>query len=183
MIMTSRAWRLRQWTRRLGWRGFAGLLFLGVAAAIYWGAIAPARTQIRTLQHDALSVRTFSRTAAEAAKSAPGYEAWLDQFYRLLPAKASAPDWLRIIFSAARAQALGLEQGEYKITVDRNGRLLAYEIGLPVRGSYVQVRKFVADVLDQIPAIALDEIVIKRETVNESRIDASIRFTLFLNAF
>jgi hypothetical protein len=38
-------------------------------------------------------------------------------------------------------------------------------------------------VLDQVPAIALDEIVIKREAISANRIDASIRFTLFLNGF
>ena len=123
------------------------------------------------------------RMRTDAAKSsAPGYEAWLEQFYRLLPAKASAPDWLRIIL-LRRAHSHSAWSREIKITIDKNGRLLAYEIGLPVRGTYTQVRKFIADVLEQIPAIALDEIVIKREAINVNRIDASIRFTLFLNAF
>jgi Tfp pilus assembly protein PilO len=110
-----------------------------------------------------------------------GEEAWLQHFYRLLPAKASAPDWLKIVFSAADSHAVGLERGDYKMNVDRNGRLLAYEIGLPVRGSYVQIRQFIAEVLDRIPAVALDEFIVKRETIGDPRIDASIRFTLFLD--
>jgi Tfp pilus assembly protein PilO len=182
--MAALLWHLKLWQRRLGWQGLLGLALAIAAGAIYWAAIEPAKARTRELEQEALSVRAFSRVNADAAKAAnPSYETWLENFYRLLPAKASAPDWLRIIFSAARNQSLGLEQGEYKVSVDKNGRLLAYEIGLPVHGTYMQVRKFVADVLEQIPAIALDEIVIKRETINANRIDASIRFTLFLNAF
>jgi Tfp pilus assembly protein PilO len=182
--MAGLRWHIRQWLTLLGWPGLLGIALVAAAGAMYVGAIGPAKARTRELQQEAISIRTFSRANADVAKtSAIGYEAWLEQFYRLLPAKSSAPDWLRIIFAAAQSQSLGLEQGEYKITIDKNGRLLAYEIGLPVRGSYVQVRKFVGDVLDRIPAIALDEIVIKREAINANRIDASIRFTLFLNAF
>jgi Tfp pilus assembly protein PilO len=182
--MAGLRWHVRQWLGLLGWQGLVGIALAAAAVAIYFAAIDPAKARTRELQQEAVSIRAFSRASADAAKaSAPGYEAWLEQFYRLLPAKASAPDWLRIIFAAARSQSLGLEQGEYKITIDKNGRLLAYEIGLPVRGTYVQVRKFIADVLEKIPAIALDEIVIKREAINANQIDASIRFTLFLNAF
>lgn len=181
--MIAVRWHLRRWLVLLRWQGLSGLALIAAAAAVYFAAIEPSKAQIRRLQNEALSVRAFSRSSADAANAvAPSHEAWLGQFYGLLPVQASAPDWLRVMFSAARAQSLGLEQGEYKLTLDKNGRLLTYEIGLPVRGSYLQVRKFVADVLEKIPAIALDEITIKREAIGDSRIDVSIRFTLFLNA-
>jgi Tfp pilus assembly protein PilO len=181
--MNKLRWQLRQWAGAAGWQGLAGLVLVAAAAALYLSAILPGTVQIKELQKEALSIREFSRSNANAAgTAAPSPETWLLQFYQLLPAKVSAPDWLRIIFAAARAQALSLEQGEYKMKVDKNSRLLTYEIALPVRGSYVQIRKFIADVLEQIPAVALDEIIIKREAIGNARIDASIRFTLFLNA-
>jgi len=181
--MMALRWQLRRWARMLRWQGLAGLVLAAAAVALYFAGIDPGKSQINRLQQEALSVREFSRSDPDAASMTPRtYEAWLQNFYRLLPAKTSAPDWLRIIFAAARAQSLSLEQGEYKMKFDKNSRLLAYEIGLPVRGNYVQVRKFLADVLEQIPAIALDEIIIKREAIGDPRIEASIRFTLFLGA-
>ena len=181
--MIALRWQLRQWAGIVRWQGFAGLLLAAAAAALYFAGVNPGMTQISELQQEALSVRAFSRSNPDAATLPPRtYETWLQHFYGLLPARASAPDLLRVMFAAARAQSLSLEQGEYKMKVDKNGRLLTYEIGLPVRGSYVQIRKFVADVLEQIPAIALDEIIIKREAIGDARLDASIRFTLFLNA-
>jgi Tfp pilus assembly protein PilO len=176
-------WRLSQSARLLGWQGIIGLVLFAAAGAFYLGAIHPAQAQLRVLQQEVASMRTLSRSNTAAVRAVvPDRERSLQQFYGQLPERASAPDLLRIIFAAARAQSLGLQQGEYKLTLDRHGRLLSYEIGLPVRGRYVQVRKFVADVLDKIPAIALDEITIKREAIGDSSIDASIRFTLFLNA-
>jgi Tfp pilus assembly protein PilO len=181
--MIALRWRWRQWARMLGWQGIGGLVLTAAAGAFYVAAIGPSQAQLRVSQEEVVSIRVLSRSSAGAAKAAvPERERWLEQFYGQLPARANAPDLLRIIFAAARAQSLGLQKGEYKLTLDRNGRLLSYEIGLPVRGRYVQVRKFVGDVLDKIPAIALDEITIKREAIGDSQIDASIRFTLFLNA-
>lgn len=176
-------WHLRHWAGALGWQGIAGLCLIIAALALYFGGIERDRARIAQLQQEAQSIRAFSRNKADTSRTAPGYDAWLDRFYQLLPAKASAPDWLRIIFSAARGQSLGLDQGAYKVTMDKNGRLLAYEIGLPVHGTYTQIRAFVGDVLEKIPAIALDEIILKRESISDPRVDASIRFTLFLNAF
>ena len=174
-------WRLRQWARTLQWQGLLGIALALGAVALYASAIDAAKARIGELRQEALSVRDFARRNPGAAGAASGEDAWLQQFYGLLPAKTSAADWLRIVFAAAQTCSVDLERGDYKMNVDKNGRLLAYEIGLPVRGSYVQIRQFIAEVLDRIPAIALDEFVVKRETIGDPRIDASIRFTLFLN--
>ncbi len=175
-------WHLGRYARVLGWQGLIGLGLAGAAATLYVVGVSPATARLTQLQQEALSVRDFARTAGGDSNVArPAQDIWLEKFYRLLPVKSSAPDWLRIIFSAARAQSLGLEQGDYRLKIEKNGRLAAYEIGLPVRGTYVQMRRFIAEVLDGIPAVALDEFVIKRETIGDPAIEASIRFTLFLN--
>ena len=181
--MIALRWQLRRWAAILRWQGLAGLVLAAAAAALYFAGIDPGKAQISRLREEALSVRQFARTQPDAAAMTPRTnEAWLQKFYALLPARTSAPDWLRIVFSAARAQSLILERAEYRMKLGKSGRLVTYEIGLPVRGSYVQIRNFIADVLERIPAVALDEIILKRDAIGDARIDASIRFTLFLNA-
>ena len=181
--MSTLRWYGRLWVTRLGWPGCIGLAAALAGLALYYGAIQPTKSKTHALEQEAFALRALARANSSFSKGPAGYEAWLEEFYRSLPAKTSAPESLKVIFSAARTQALGLEQGDYKIKVDKNGRLLAYEIGLPVGGTYTQVRKFVAQVLEQIPAIALDEVIIKREGINAARVEASIHFTLFMNAF
>lgn len=180
--MIALRWHLRRCVIALRWQGLIGLGLAGAAATLYLTGIGPGIARLTQLQQETLSVRDFARAAGNAANvTQPVQETWLEHFYRLLPAKSSAPEWLRVIFSAARAQSLSLEQGDYRLKIEKSGRLAAYEIGLPVRGTYVQMRRFIAEVLDQIPAAALDEIVIKRETIGDPAIEASIRFTLFMN--
>jgi Tfp pilus assembly protein PilO len=180
--MMALHWHIRRGVRLLRWQGVIGLGCGIAAVALYFLAIEPGKVQIRKMESETLSIRTLAQSRADASVAfVPDREAWLEQFYGLLPAQATAPESLRMIFSAAHSQSLALEQGQYKLTTDKTGRLVTYEIVLPLRGSYVQVQKFLGDVLQRIPAIALDEITLKREAIGDPRIDASLRFTLFLS--
>ncbi len=58
--------------------------------------------------------------------------------------------------------------------------LARYQIVYPVQGSYGQVRGFVNDVLDSVPAAALEEMTLKRKNVADSVLEARVRFTIFL---
>ena len=178
--MIALRWRLRHWAHLLGWQGIAGIALAAAAAGTYFGGVVPARGEISRLEQEVRSLRAARAQPADATGT--GDERWLSHFYSLLPARDTAPDSLRVIFSAARAHGLTLDQGEYKTHVEKEARLVAYAIGLPVRGSYVQVRRFIGDVLARIPSLALDEVAMKRESIGDPRVEASIRFTLFLNA-
>lgn len=175
-------WHLTRCIRALRWQGLAGLGLTGAAAVLYLTGIVPDTARMDRLQQEALSAQDVARAAGAAGAVRPVQETWLAHFSRLLPARSSAPELLRVIHIAARAQGLSLEQGDYKLKIEKNGRMVAYEVSFPLRGSYIQMRQFVADVLVQIPAAALDEFSIKRERIGDATLEASIRFTLFMNA-
>ena len=104
----------------------------------------------------------------------------LANFYAFFPPLNSTPDWLRRIFALAEAQGLRLEAGEYKLTRERDLQLSRYELNLPVRGSYAQIREFVAQVLTEVPASSLDELRLKRDDPSSSTVEARIKLTLYL---
>jgi hypothetical protein len=81
---------------------------------------------------------------------------------------------------AAQRNDLTLAKGEYKLSQERDFHLASYQITLPVSGGYAQVRGFVNDVLDAVPAAALEELTLKREAINDDALEARVRFTLFL---
>ena len=64
---------------------------------------------------------------------------------------------------------------------EKNWKLARYEMALPVRGKYSQVRGFVADALRAVPAMALVDIAIKREGVDSELLEASLKFNLYLS--
>jgi hypothetical protein len=75
---------------------------------------------------------------------------------------------------------VALDSGEYRLSRTAGERLARYEITLPLKGSYAQIRGFVADVLAAVPAAVLDEVNLRREGVDSARLDARVRLTLYV---
>jgi hypothetical protein len=57
---------------------------------------------------------------------------------------------------------------------------MQYQIKLPVQGSYIQVRQFINHVLNTLPAVALNDISLKREDIASDLVYARLQFTLYL---
>ena len=89
-------------------------------------------------------------------------------------------DWLGEVHLAAARHGLVLETGEYRLQHPPGARLARYELELPLKGTYPQLRAFLADVLKKIPAAAVDDVVIRRETVASPQLDAKVRLFVYL---
>jgi Tfp pilus assembly protein PilO len=92
------------------------------------------------------------------------------------------PELLGRINRAAVQNQLLLEKGEYKLSREADFRLARYEVTLPVSGDYARVRGFVNDVLEAVPSAALDELTLKRASIDSPDLEARVRFSLFLGA-
>jgi hypothetical protein len=53
---------------------------------------------------------------------------------------------------------------------------------LPVKGSYEQIRGFVAAVLNDVPAAALEDIGLRRDAIGARTLEARLKLTLFLRS-
>jgi hypothetical protein len=104
----------------------------------------------------------------------------LQLFYDFFDNGPRLPDALARLHNAASAYGIALDQGEYRLSTDSNGRLLRYQITLPVQGAYPNIRKFVARALRELPSAALDQISFERAQIGENRIDAQVRLTLYM---
>jgi hypothetical protein len=52
----------------------------------------------------------------------------------------------------------------------------------PLKGTYEQVRKFLAAALQEFPFASLDELRLERRSIEDTNVDSQIRFTLYLRA-
>jgi hypothetical protein len=104
----------------------------------------------------------------------------LQLFYGFFDTGVKLPESLARLHNAASAQGIALDQGEYRLSKDSNGKLLRYQITLPVQGAYPDIRKFVARALRELPAASLDQISFERARIGENRIDAQVRLTLYM---
>jgi hypothetical protein len=168
-----------RFAERLGWQGIAGVGLLVFAASFWFSTVAPARDAKLALEDQVQ--RLEKRVRAGAPGSArPSAAERLAEFYAFFPAAATTPDWLARIDAAARANGLRLAVGEYKVSRVPGSRLARYEITFPLQGPYPRLRAFLEEALTEVPAAAVEEVSLKRETVESATVEARIRLALYL---
>lgn len=147
---------------------------LGGSAALYWGALWPAAQRLeRARQHlAALQARPGQRGALPAA-------AGLDLFYRGLPPESGFPDALARLVEVAGAAGLSLDEGGYKVVREPAGKLVRYQIELPLHGTYPQLRSFLSALPRALPASALERVQFERGRVDQGVLDARVGVLLF----
>ena len=180
--MTGAILRLRREAERLGWAGVAGIALLAFAGMLFFSAALPLRDEVARLRDETDDLKRRLRSGDLTALGKPGVAEQLATFYAFFPPPTSSPDWLGRIHEIARARGLQLQSGEYRLERGSSPRLARYQITLPVQGSYAQIRGFVSAVLEQVPAAVLEEVSLKRDSVESARVEARIRLTLYLGS-
>lgn len=161
--------------------GVAGILGLGLqvfSGAFYLSTFNPERAHLDELRTEAAR---RERKRPPTLDEDPGYsrEA-LSAFYGFFPPSKQLSDQIRKIYNAAGRQSVQLEQGEYRASKDSIGQLVRYQISLPIKGSYTQVRRFVAAVLVDVPNLSLESIQFERQRVGDPTVEARVKLVLFL---
>jgi Tfp pilus assembly protein PilO len=180
-IVNRAAWLARHWLARVGRPGATGLALLVLAAAFCASGVAIHIDEREALksQVDQLRARyRLSQASPNAAK--PGRAGQLVSYYALFPQPSSLPEGLARISASARATGLSLDQGEYRIVQEREARLARFQVTLPVKGTYAQIKGFVAAVLHEMPSCGLEDIAFKRDVTGSATLDARIKLNLYL---
>lgn len=172
--------RVRDWlswgVARLGWPGLLGLALLAGGVAVCLAVVKPMDAEVLRFQDQAeqLAKRDTSLAPPVQVKD------WRED----LPSDHQAYGRLTRLFQAAEAAGLALDEGSYRTQFERAakdqaglGRLV---ISLPVSGDYSAVRGFLAQALNQDPAVALESLRLSREAMGETELMAELRFALYL---
>lgn len=168
--------------QRLGLPGMAGIALIAFALIHALFVLRPAgedraRMQERAELAEARMERV--RSGGESLPEPPGQQ--LESFHQALTAQPEATQAIDRIYEAAARHSLSLARGEYALMIDADTGMARYQILLPVRGSYPQLRRFLGDALDAVPALGLEEIELQRKQISEAQLEGRIRMTLFLS--
>jgi len=168
--------------RQLGVVGLAGV-GLGLLALVYVAAVL--LPQWQQLQQQKLhseqaheQLQQFKRGDLKLPQ-VPQRE--LEDFHKQLPAQPQATVVIDRIYSLAKAERISLSRGEYALGVDPKTQLARYQILLPVRGSYPQIRRFVHAMLGQLPALVLEDVDLQRKKIGDSELTGRLRMTIYLS--
>ena len=162
----------------LGPLGLLSLLALAATVAFSIAYVRPldARKAQLERQADARTSLTVTNIVRVAATS-PSRQ--MDDFYRFFERSQRTDEWLAKLYGIGTAAGLQLRAGTYRLDETRQ-RFDRYQVQLPVRGSYAQIRTFLEAALAEIPVMSLDQVSFRRKAVNETAVEAEIILTLHL---
>ncbi|PTR15492.1 hypothetical protein C8R31_10375 [Nitrosospira sp. Nsp2] len=183
------AWlRMRWQAERLGTPGKIGFALFVFSAAFFFAAVLPRRAESSALMIKAETMQAQlkaepARTSTSGSgirKAVQGHEG-LQVFYEFFPSFDSTPFWINEVVQSAAEHAVEISGTEYRLVREKEVKLARYEMLVPVRGKYSQVRGFIAGALRAVPPMALVDVAIKREGVDSELLDANLKFNLYLS--
>lgn len=179
MILRPMLAYLRFQFDRHGWLAAAGLVL--IVSAIIWQffGVPALKAQTVALRTQQVELR---KQLAQQSKPQETSRSRLDALYASLPVASGTLAAVKTIHQAAAANGVNLAHGEYRLTRDTGTPLVRYQITLPARASYPQLRAWLAEMMNALPSTALDEINFRRDDVGSPSVESRMRLTLFLRA-
>jgi hypothetical protein len=187
MDMTSlkiARWHMRRWLGRMTWPWLVGGALLAFGAGFYLSMVQPLHNEVESMKRKLLALQEETRIAdhTNAKLSQLVTPTQLVAFYKFFPSERSIPDWIEKISAAAARNKLNLRQGEYAVIRDKTSKLLLYQVMLPVKGTYPNLRGFIDDVLTEVPIASLDNVKFERQKIGEDALVSTVMLTLHLGS-
>lgn len=175
--MNDWLWQLRQWGRRLGPAGLAGLGLLAIALLLQMIQVASLQKTTRTQQ-----VRLAALQQAAARRAAAPLPPPPANPLSLLPPTGEAAQLIGELERLARLHGLELPRGQYSVSSLTGTSLQRWQLVLPVKTAYPDLHAFLATALERLPNLTLDEVKLKRERIESAELQAELRLSLFVEA-
>jgi hypothetical protein len=178
--------RLRQaLNQRLGLAGWLTLALLLGAAGLAWQQ-AQWRQQLATLQSAQLAAPAQTPSAAPSP-SGPSARPALDRgrdrlqdFAAILVPPQDVAFVVQAIIEQATGEGLLLARGDYRAQPDAPGGFVRYRMSMPVKGPAAAVHRLIVTALRAQPALALENVQFRRDTVEARDVEARIQWTLYV---
>jgi Tfp pilus assembly protein PilO len=181
-IINRARWLAQHGLQTIGWPGTVALGLIVCNVAFYFSALVPAQENIAALQQQTASLQERTLHSPKPQESDAGPEGQLSTFYKDFQNGEHIPDQLEKIYRAAESSGIKLTQGGYRLIPDQDGKLMRYQITLPLTGSYVNIRKFLAQVMSDVPVLSLDSVSFQRQKISESVLESQVKLTLYMGA-
>ena len=157
-----------------------GLGLLLLVCGFNFSTLRSEQSRLDDLRQQIAKAREQHAASADDAKGPATPADKLAAFYGFFPRPGDLPDLMGKVFAAAKGQALQLEHGEYRVLTDNAGGLTQFQITLPVRGTYPQIRRFVDGAMAEVPTLSLDSIQFDRQKVGDPIVDANVKLAVYL---
>ena len=164
------------------WQLWLASCLLLAALGLQYSGVAALQAQSDETRLRLQQLPSSAALPAPAPPPVPLGEQRYEAFERTLCDSEAPNNYVSALFAEAAKQELVLSQGEYALASDKQGGYLSYQVSLPVRASYPQIRRLIDAVLAHNACAALADVAFKRDAAAAPVTEARLRFVFFLKA-
>ncbi|MDD1964342.1 type II secretion system protein M [Pseudomonas putida] len=173
---------LREHVQRAGLPGLGGAALLALVLGYGMFGLLPDWQSLDTLRQNSHKANEFLEKVANGTATLPVVPSQqLDEFHKALPTQLDATTVIDRIYAMASKEKINLARGEYALGIDPKTQLARYQILLPVRGNYPQLRRFLHALLTELPAVVVEDVDFQRKRIADTELSGRIRMTLYLS--
>ncbi len=162
------------WHRHLGRPAFVALALLALVALVRWQV-----DPVLAGEQQRLATRQQALAAAAAAGPAIDPAALGIPALQELPSERQRGRDVAMLVETAQRIGLGLERADYTQAGAGGSEVTRLSATLPLTGSYSALRRYVAEVLNELPHSALESLQIERPNAKSTQLQATARLVLF----
>lgn len=164
---------------QLGLPGALGVGALALGLGLYFSTVQPVEKRLEAARNAATSLQKRSAQAGKDPNETASLGEQLAAFYRIFPGEQDAIDSVGKIVAIARRDGLALLQAEYKSEHDKAGKLVRFEMSLPLKGEYRTIRRFLFDLHAEMSNVSLEQVQFERQKVGDPLVDARLRLAIY----
>ena len=180
-IISRATFYLRTIQYRIGNLGLLGLLMLIAAAILYLTLILPQVRRLHSVDAAYAKLKLLTQNTQAVKQHTPQQLLSSEAFFRQFPEAAQKDEALKTIITIAEKNTLPLDTGKYETIIKESGQTVFYQISFPLKGSYLQIKQFLATTLNNLPNAALSRLLLHQTFVDSNQIEADVIFTLYFN--
>lgn len=160
---------------RVGAGGLAAIAIVAAAAAFLALVQAPMEQELGTLEASIRASR--DEPAARLRTATPSSQ--MNAFYAFFAQPLATHEWLAKLHAIGRASGVELPTADYRL-MPTGTRLTRYQLTLPLNATYSQARAFMANALNEIPVLSVDQASFRRTRAGDPWLEVEIVMTLHL---
>jgi hypothetical protein len=179
-MLKNLRWTLKRLSPLLGRQGIFAIVLLALCVPFYYSTLQPMQSSLNELKQNLKTTQYAAMKKTNVDLNAASPIDQLVEFYEFFPPEKDSPHWLGMMVRIADQNGLALNHGEYAVTRDTLGQLRRLSITLPVRGTYPQIRRYLATLTGEIPSMSLVNVQFERKNVEDTELHAKIKLALYL---
>lgn len=180
-------WHVKRTACLIGLWGMIAIILSCSAMYCYWFSLQQYRMEVNALREQVeIATQERKRMAERHQTESERTQLAADAVFDRLLTLDKLPSLLKEINHQATVQQLNLKEGNYQFRkVSGSGQdhvrhVSQYEMTMPVKGDYKQLRNFISRILHDTPILSISSIKLRRESVAIPEIEADLVLVVFV---